>query len=117
MTFKRKSLGSYGEQKALNFLKKKGYKLLGQNIRLFCGEIDLLMTDKKTLVVVEVKTKSNLDFGLPQEMVNFRKQKKLLQLAKVLMQKYPDKNIRIDVVSIDESSGIIDHIINAVEES
>lgn len=116
MTFERKSLGSYGEKLALDYLKKKGYKLIGQNIRLFCGEIDLLMQDKKTLVMVEVKTKSDLRFGLPQEMVDFRKQRKLLQLAKALMQKYPEKNIRIDVVAIDESSGIIDHIISAVEE-
>src|SRR4030042_1137204 len=98
MTFKRKSLGSYGEKLALDYLKKKGYKLIGQNIRLYLGEIDLLMQDKKTLVVVEVKTKSDDSFGRAAEMITYRKKKKLLQLARALWQKFPQKNVRIDVV-------------------
>ena len=102
---------------ALEFLLDKHYHLIGRNIKLFCGEIDLLMEDGKTLVVVEVKTKSNILFGLPQEEVDFHKQRKLLQLAKALTQKFPQKPIRIDVVAIDESADSVDHIISAVEEN
>ncbi|MFA6492838.1 MAG: YraN family protein [Patescibacteria group bacterium] len=112
----RKALGKYGENLALEYLENKGYKLIGSNIRLFCGEIDLLMEDKNILVVVEVKTKSDLSFGLPQEMVNYKKRRKLLQLAKALWQKNPGANIRIDVVAIDKENCKIEHIINAVEE-
>lgn len=74
------------------------------------------MGDREALVIVEVKTKTDLSFGLPQEMVNLKKKKKLVQLAKALWQKHPKKTIRIDVVAIDESSDRIEHIVNAVEE-
>lgn len=115
MTLRRKKLGKEGEDLALSYLEKKGYLAVGQNIRFFCGEIDLLMQDNETLVIVEVKTKSNLDFGLPQEEVDWHKQYKLRQLAGALSQKFPDQMIRIDVVGIDEGTGKIDHIVNAVE--
>lgn len=116
MTFQRKALGKYGEELALKELQNKGYKLLGRNIKLFCGEIDILMQDKDSLVIVEVKTKTDLSFGLPQEMIDYKKKRKLLQLAKALSQKAPQRTIRIDVVAIDEEKKIIDHIVNAVEE-
>lgn len=111
----RKALGKYGEDLAREYLENKGYKLIGQNVRLFCGEIDLLMQDKDALVIVEVKTKSNLSFGLPQEMVNYNKRRKLLQLGRALWQKFPRYTIRIDVVAIDKGNDTIEHIVNAVE--
>ena len=116
MSKERKSLGKYGEDLALGYLTKKGYELISQNVKLFCGEIDLLMKDRNTLVICEVKTKSSADFGLPQEEVDFFKKKKLVQLAKALWQLYPEHSIRIDVVAVDEGRKKIDHIVNAVEE-
>jgi len=116
MTYISKQLGSTGEDLALKYLEKKGFLLIGRNIRLKFGEIDLLMKDKDTLVVVEVKTKSALDFGLPQEEVDFHKKKKLILLARAVSQKFPESKIRIDVVAVDESSKKLDHISNAVED-
>lgn len=116
MTFDRKALGKKGEDLACKFLEKKGYKLLKKNLRLFCGEIDLLMEDGKDLVICEVKTKSSDEFGAPQEEVDFFKKKKLVQLGKALWQLYPEHSIRIDVVAVDEESKTVDHIQNAVEE-
>lgn len=115
MTHDRKALGKYGEDLAREYLEKKGYKFLKQNLRLFCGEIDLLMEDGKDLVICEVKTKSSDEFGAPQEEVDFFKKKKLVQLGKALWQLYPEHSIRIDVVAVDGEDKI-DHIINAVEE-
>ncbi len=112
-----KQLGSHGEELALEFLEKKGYKLLKRNLKLFCGEIDLLMQQKDTLIIVEVKTKTSHDFGAPQDEIDYFKKKKLLQLAKALWQIYPGHSIRIDVVAVDEAEDRIDHIVNAVEES
>lgn len=117
MSFQRKALGQSGEEQALQYLRKKGYVLVGRNLQLKFGEIDLLMRDQKTLVICEVKTKSSARFGLPQEEVDFFKRKKLIRLAKALWQKNPQFLIRIDVVAVDESAGKIDHIINAVEEN
>jgi len=114
MTFQRKELGVQGEEKALEYLTSKGYKLVGQNVRFFCGEIDLLMQDKNTLVIVEVKTKSSNIFGLASDMVTLKKKRKLLQLGKALSQKFPNKAVRIDVIAIDKEN--IEHIVSAVEE-
>lgn len=76
--------------------------------------------DKQDLVLVEVKTKTTKDFGEPVEEIDYFKKKKLSQLARALSQKYPNKNIRIDVIGIeietDDSSKVeIEHIENAVE--
>lgn len=117
MTFDRKKLGQSGEDQALEYLVNKGYRFVGRNIRLFCGEIDLLFQDKDVLVLVEVKTKTTGRFSTPQEKVDRAKKRKLIQLAKALWQKFPDKTVRIDVVAIDESANSLDHIISAVEES
>jgi putative endonuclease len=117
MTFQRKSLGKAGEDLALQYLKDKGYTEVKRNLKLFCGEIDLLMEDGKYLVICEVKTKSSDDFGTPQEEVDYFKRKKLIQLGKALWQLYPNHSIRIDVVAVDTQNKKIDHIINAVEEN
>jgi len=107
-------LGRAGENLAQRHLKNKGYRLVGQNIRLFCGEVDLLMQDGNSLVIVEVKTKSSDIFGLASDMVTLKKKRKLLQLGKALSQKFPNKAVRIDVVAIDKEN--IEHIVSAVEE-
>lgn len=117
MSFQRKSLGQYGEDLALEYLQKKGFKLAKRNLRLFCGEIDLLMEDKDTLVICEVKTKSGAEYGAPQEEIDYFKKKKLIQLAKALWQIYPNHSIRIDVVAINMENESIEHIVSAVEEN
>jgi len=116
MSLERKKLGALGEDQALEYLVKKGYRFLDRNVRLFCGEIDLLFEDNGVLVIVEVKTKTSSKYSTPQEKIDFAKKRKLVQLAKALWQKFPDKTIRIDVVAIDESQGKLDYIVNAVEE-
>jgi len=111
-----KNLGAHGEDLALEFLKKKGYKLVKRNLRMKAGEIDLLMQTKNTFVIVEVKTKTSHEYGAPQDEIDFFKKRKLIQLAKSLWQIYPAHSIRIDVIAVDEQSKTIDHIVNAVEE-
>lgn len=108
--------GNFGEELAVNFLKRKKYKVLKRNWRSKVGEVDILARDSGTIVVVEVKTKTNPLFGHPAEMVNYYKQKKLLQLARLTQKLYPESNIRIDVMAVDLSSEppVIEHIINAV---
>ena len=113
---KNKSTGNEGEEEAANFLIKQKYKILERNINLFCGEIDILAQDKKTIVVVEVKTVRGEGFGLAQELVRYKKQQKLKLLARAVEQEYPNSTIRIDVIGVDYSSGEpkIEHIVNAV---
>lgn len=109
-------VGNYGEELAQRYLKQKKYKILKRNWHTKIGEIDILARDHDTIVIVEVKTKTSPSFGHPAEMVNYYKQQKLLQLARFCLTQFPQKNIRIDVVSVDLSvdQPRIEHIINAV---
>lgn len=116
---KNKSTGNLGEDAAAEYLTGKGYKILERNLRLFCGEIDILAEDKRTLVIVEVKTVRGSGFGQAQDLVRHKKQEKLRSLARALEQKYPNRNIRIDVIGVDLSDPDepkIEHLINAVED-
>jgi len=117
MTFKRKKLGESGEKIAEDYLINKGYKIIGRNVRLPVGEIDIIAKDGDYIVLVEVKTKTQFDQGRPEEMINYHKSKKLQLLSRALAKDYPNKNLRIDVVAVDKSllEPKINHIISAIE--
>ncbi|MEZ6116917.1 MAG: YraN family protein [Pirellulaceae bacterium] len=79
------TLGAKGEAAATKFLRKKGYILIGTNVRTSMGEIDLVAVDGRTVVFVEVKTReSDGDVGHPAEAVDQRKQDKLTVWARHL---------------------------------
>lgn len=94
-------IGAKGEQVALTYLLKQGYKLKQQNWRHKHLEVDLIMFDGQVLVFVEVKTRSDANFGLPYESVTWQKQRKLSQAATIFIrQNYYEGEIRFDIVSI-----------------
>ena len=99
-----KIIGDAGEKLAQKFLKKNKYKILETNYKNKIGEIDIICFDKKekTTVFVEVKTKTGTMFGLPREMVDDRKQRKIRKVATLyLMQNgLMDSLVRFDVVEI-----------------
>jgi len=112
-----KITGNIGEDKACEFLESIGYKIIERNLKLVCGEIDILAQDKKSIVIVEVKSVRGSGFGSAQELVRFKKQNKLKQLARAVEQKYPGRTIRIDVVGVEfgwDGEAEIEHLINAV---
>lgn len=119
MPYFKKQTGDFGEDVATKFLKNLGYKILARNFTTKIGEVDILARDKSDIVIIEVKTKSGQGFGEGFEMVNYFKQKKLVSLAKLVQTKYPDRTIRIDVVSVDTSQNPpeLKHFISAVEEN
>jgi putative endonuclease len=115
-----KNFGDIGEDIAYGYLETQGYKILEHNYRFRIGEIDIIAEEGDTLVFIEVKTKSNKDFGLPQEMVNYKKQQKLIRLAQAYLTEKnlsEDKAWRIDVVAItkNKDSQNIQLIRNAIE--
>ena len=82
MTKERKSLGKFGEELAVSFLKKKGYKIIETNFVIKnLGEIDIVCQKGNKIIFVEVRTKSSNFFGTPEESITPRKKKKLIQLA------------------------------------
>jgi putative endonuclease len=113
------SLGSEGENLAVEFLRKKNYKILAKNYKTFIGEIDIVAKDAETIVFVEVKTRANDAFGCPFEAVNARKKQKLKNLALLFLKRHRQKApARFDVISVVQmQSGkkTIEHIIDAFE--
>src|SRR5215467_859946 len=98
----RRWRGQQGEQMAVQFLQRQGYRILHQNYRCRGGEVDIVAWDGPTLVFIEVKTKGQALFGAPQAMVDARKQQKIVHVAMVYVQQHQlqDVNLRFDVVAI-----------------
>ena len=97
-----KTLGTQGEQLAIRFLKKKGYKILQRNYRCKIGEIDIVCYDHGTVAFVEVKTRFSDKFGSPELSVTEAKKRQIVKVALhyVAKKKIEDINLRFDVVSI-----------------
>ncbi|MBU8711442.1 MULTISPECIES: YraN family protein [Brevibacillus] len=124
MSDRRRLLGQKGEQLAMRYLAQKGYRIVEQNTRTKQGEIDLIVQDDKTLVFVEVRTRSSLTFGTAAESVTWKKKQKLRQLAMAYIQaqQQPIASFRFDVVAIfhpggndrsEPSEPVIEHFMNA----
>jgi len=99
----RQEVGKLGEKSARKFLKKRGYRIRETGFRCPHGEIDIVAQQKDHLVFVEVRTKSSLDFGTPEESITQAKKKKLIASALTYInthQKLPSL-WRIDVVAIE----------------
>jgi putative endonuclease len=99
----RQEVGKLGEKLAQKFLKKRGYRVRETNFHCREGEIDIIAQQKDYLVFVEVRTKSNLDFGTPEESITQSKKGKLVSLALTYINNH--QNLpplwRIDVVVIE----------------
>jgi putative endonuclease len=118
---KRKGIGDEGERLALNFLKKKGYRILETNYRCRSGEIDIIALHGQDLVFAEVRTKTNLSFGSPEESISFSKRQHLEATVDSYLQQHPEHthSWRIDLVAVelDGDNGLkrIEQIENAIE--
>jgi putative endonuclease len=96
-----KDFGKKGETLALEYLKNKGYKILHTNWMWGHREIDIIAKQGDQLVIVEVKTRSTDYFELPQDAVNRKKQKLVVEAADAYVQKYNlDLDTRFDIISI-----------------
>ncbi len=73
--------GKRAEAVARDFLIEKGYQILEENWRHSRAEVDLIAIHQQTLVFIEVKARSGVGFGLPEEFVDGKKQKLLSQAA------------------------------------
>jgi putative endonuclease len=94
--------GRDGERRAEEFLRDRGYRVIGRNVRLPGGEIDLVCVDGTTLVFVEVKARSGKDFGRALGAVDARKRTTLRRLGADYAQiAAPGARFRFDVVALD----------------
>lgn len=117
----RKETGNMGERLAADFLKNKGYRILETNYRCRSGEIDIVAGKGNCLVFVEVRTRSNLDFGTPEESITPAKMLRMERAAEYYLQAHDGlpEEWRVDLVAIemdrDHKVRRIGHIENALE--
>ncbi len=109
-------LGKLGEELAVEFLRKDGYAILETNWTFQKAEVDIIAQKENTLAIVEVKTRSSLEFGLPQDFV---KPKKIQLLVKAVNEYVVSKNldveVRFDIIAIHKEgkSFVIEHLKDA----
>ncbi|MBE5926768.1 MAG: YraN family protein [Lachnospiraceae bacterium] len=98
-------MGTEYEKRACKFLEEQGYIILETNYRCKYGEIDIIAKDINDgyISFIEVKYRAKINFGLPYEAVDYRKQNKIIKVSKNYIK---DNNLlfyskyRYDVVSI-----------------
>lgn len=109
-------LGKEGEEMAVALLQKKGYRILTRNFRYLKAEVDIIAQKEDVLAVVEVKTRSTPEFGLPQE---FLKKKQINSLVKAVdfyvNEKQLDVEVRFDIIAIikNKAGTKIEHLEDA----
>ncbi len=115
----KQETGKEGEDIAVEYLERIGYKIIDRNFNSREGEIDIIAIDKDEYVFIEVKTRSNKKYGLASEAVNIQKKKHLLKTIKyyIYLNGLEDNFIRIDVIEVylKDNKFYINHIKQAIE--
>ncbi len=124
----KKETGRLGERFAAELLRKKGYEILGMNVRAGHGEIDIVAKRENVLVFAEVKTRHAVQgltkaYGAPKDAVDRRKQEILVRTAEEILKTSPDHADcypRIDVIEVyldpEDRPSVIEHYENAVRK-
>ncbi len=99
--------GAWGETVAAQYLLNKKYTLLGAGYRCRFGEIDLIVSDRKYIVFVEVKLRKSAKFAQAAEFVDYHKQNRLRTTASLYLSQNPTKlQPRFDVIEVYAPDGI-----------
>ncbi|MES2812249.1 MAG: YraN family protein [Bacteroidota bacterium] len=94
-------LGKVGEEKAVAYLQQEGYEILETNFTAHKAEIDIIARKNDWLIVIEVKTRSSVDFGAPEDFVNKKKIKLLVEaINEYVEQSGLDLEIRFDIIAV-----------------
>ncbi len=123
------ALGRRGEARAKSLLSSKGYRILAKNVRLGFAEADIVCEapDKRTIVIVEVKTRRAGAVGgrarpAPEASVGARKKRKLLAAARYLVKAngWQGRPVRVDAVSVEwgrEGEPTLRHMIGVADDN
>ncbi|WP_020597478.1 YraN family protein [Spirosoma panaciterrae] len=93
--------GRQGEAEAARYLREKGYEITAHNYRYQHAEIDLIAQKGKLLVFVEVKTRTNVSFGNPEEFVSYTKARLVMKAAEhyIFNTNWPF-DVRFDIIAV-----------------
>ncbi len=103
----RRPTGGVGEDAAVEFLRKKGYRILERTFRFGRGEIDIIAEDAGVLVFVEVKARRSDLYGDPEDAVTPGKRRQIRRVAEGYMHVHDidDRECRCDVIAIEFLKG------------
>ena len=103
----RRELGKRGEDAAVHYIEKKGYRIVERNFTCKVGEVDIVALDGKTLCFIEVKTLSSSTYGPPEIAVTVHKQRQLSKVALAYLDQnhLQDIEARFDVIGVTLSPG------------
>lgn len=96
-------LGKWGEDEATLYLENEGYIVIDRDWKVGKRDLDILAVspDGKTLVVVEVKTRSGEEYQQPEEAVDVRKMRNLAIAANTYVKEQNvEKELRFDIVTV-----------------
>lgn len=113
-----KELGARGELAALRYLEHAGFEILEHNWTCPAGEADIVAHDGDVLVFIEVKTRSGVSKGFPEEAVDAKKRRRYEKIAGWYLRGYDgvDTRVRFDVISIltlGPNRAFLKHYVNA----
>jgi putative endonuclease len=116
----RDDLGRRGEDEAARYLRALGYRIVGRRERVLRGDIDIVALDDRTVVFVEVRSRSDTAHGHPAETVGAVKQRRIAELAAAYIRRHrlEDCSVRMDVVAVTFPAGappVVEHYRNAFE--
>ncbi|APY08607.1 hypothetical protein BWZ20_09975 [Winogradskyella sp. J14-2] len=109
-------LGKKGEQLAVAFLIENSYDIVERNYRFDKAEVDIIAQKDNVLAIVEVKTRSSLDFGNPQDFVKPKQIKNLVKAVdEYVTENDLDVEVRFDIIAIVKTKKHfeIEHLENA----
>lgn len=96
-----RAIGAKKEELAAEFLQKEGLRVVDRNFRCRQGEVDIVAYDGDTLCFIEVKYRSSLRYGYPEESVTLKKQLRICKTSLYYIYLHNLQcNIRYDVISI-----------------
>lgn len=108
--------GKQGEEEAARYLQSEGYEIMARNFRYQHAEIDLIAKKGKLMVFAEVKTRTNLSYGNPEEFVSYTKAKLVMKAAEHYIFTHNwlfDVRFDIVAVSISGSAMQVKHVEDA----
>ncbi len=109
--------GRKGEQRAADYLEAQGYTIRHRNWRCGRKELDIVAEKEGRLVIVEVKTRKNADFGSPEEAVTPMKIRRIVAATDAYLRQYGiDAPVRFDVIAVTgdgTEDGSLEHIEHA----
>jgi putative endonuclease len=103
-------IGQWGEQIAAEYLAQRGYTVLEKNTRTPFGEIDIIARVDDVIVFVEVKARTSLSFGLPEEALTRRKLAHMKSCARYYAAKNEIDTWQCDAISVQGKPGQPPHI-------